>query len=166
MPWAGWKTHRSSLKALIIIHSNLNSSGLGDQMEFSGFNPFAIGTATIAAFVFGAIYYGVLSKPWMKAAGIAPEDANMNPSIFAITFVCQLVMATMMAGLIGHLGEGQVTLRNGVVSGFFVWLGFVITTLTINHRYGGKGWDLTLIDGAHWLGVLLIMGAVIGFMGL
>ncbi|MEO0543427.1 MAG: DUF1761 domain-containing protein [Pseudomonadota bacterium] len=135
-------------------------------MEFSGFNPFAIGAATVAAFVFGAIYYGTLSKPWMKAAGVSPEDAKMGPSIFAITLACQIVMAIMVAGVIGHLGENQVTLRNGVISGFFVWLGFVATTLTVNHRYGGKGWDLTLIDGAHWLGVLLIMGAIIGFMGL
>lgn len=135
-------------------------------MEFSGFNPPAIGAATVAAFIFGSIYYGTLSKPWMKAAGISPQSTSMKPSIFAITLVCEIVMAIMLAGLIGHLGDDQVTLRNGVISAFFVWLGFVLTTLTINHRYSGKGWDLTLIDGGHWLGVLLIMGAVIGYIGL
>ncbi|HSO46981.1 MAG TPA: DUF1761 domain-containing protein, partial [Rhizobiaceae bacterium] len=39
------------------------------------------------------------------------------------------------------------------------------TTLVVNHRYGGFGWDLTLIDAGHWLAVLLVMGAVIGAFG-
>jgi hypothetical protein len=39
------------------------------------------------------------------------------------------------------------------------------TTMAVNHRYQAYGWDLTLIDGGHWLGVALIMGAVIGWWG-
>jgi hypothetical protein len=74
-------------------------------------------------------------------------------------------MAWVLAGVIGHLGPGQATLWNGVVSGFFIWLGFVATTTAVNQRYEGFGWDLTLIDWGHWLGVLLIMGAIIGWFG-
>jgi hypothetical protein len=33
------------------------------------------------------------------------------------------------------------------------------------NRYEGFGWDLTLIDTGHWLGVLLLIGAVIGWFG-
>lgn len=74
-------------------------------------------------------------------------------------------MATMVAAVVGHLGPGEVTLANGVVSAFFLWVGFVATTLVVNHRYQGFGWDLSLIDGVHWLLVLLAMGAIIGAMG-
>lgn len=38
-----------------------------------------------------------------------------------------------MAGAIGHLGTGQVTLWNGIVSGAILWLGFMATTVAINH---------------------------------
>ena len=31
--------------------------------------------------------------------------------------------------------------------------------------YEGFGWDLTIIDSLHWLGVTLIMGAIIGLWG-
>jgi hypothetical protein len=41
------------------------------------------------------------------------------------------VMAWVLAGMIGHLGPGQVTLRNGIISGLFAWLGFVATTLAV-----------------------------------
>ncbi len=134
-------------------------------MAFAGVNYIAILVAAIAAFAFGAAWYGLLGKPWMAAARLKPEDAQMKPSLFIITFIMQLIMAWVMAGVIGHLGDGQVALRNGIISGAFVWLGFMATTMTVNHRYQGFGWDLTVIDGLHWLGVALIMGAIIGWWG-
>lgn len=133
-------------------------------MEFGGISYLAVLIAAIGAFVFGAIYYGALGKPWMKAARIDPAEANMSASLFITSFICELVMAWVMAGVIGHLG-GEITLWNGVVSGFFVWLGFMATTVAVNQRYEGFGWDLTLIDAGHWLGVALIMGAIIGWWG-
>lgn len=134
-------------------------------MVFAGINALAVIVAAIAAFVFGAAYYGALSKPWMKAARIDPAKGGPMAPLLVNSFVCELVMAFVLAGLIGHLGDGQVTIRNGLVSGGFVWLGFMVTTMSVNHRYEGFGWDLTLIDGTHWLGVALIMGAVIGAFG-
>ena len=136
-------------------------------MDFAGANYIAIVVAAIAAFVFGAAYYGVLGKPWMKAARIEPKDGPgmPPPSLLINSIICELIMAWVLAGVVGHLGDGQVTLWNGIVSGFFVWLGFMATTLAVNQRYEGFGWDLTIIDGLHWLGVALIMGAVIGGFG-
>ena len=134
-------------------------------MAFAGMNYLAVLIAAIAAFVIGAGYYGVLGKPWMKAARIDPATAQMSPVLFAISFVSELVMATMVAGVVGHLGPGQVTAFNGIVSAFFLWLGFVATSMVVNHRYQGFGWSLSLIDGVHWLLVLTAMGAIIGAMG-
>jgi Protein of unknown function (DUF1761) len=56
-------------------------------------------------------------------------------------------------------------MRGGVVTGFFVWLGFVITTMGVNHAFGGAKPMLTFIDGGYWLAVLLMQGAVIGAFG-
>ena len=134
-------------------------------MAFAGISYLAIIVAAIAGFVLGAVYYGILSKPWMKAARIDPSRSTVSPSLFVTTFLAELVMAWILAGLVGHLGPGQVTLWNGVISAGFVWLGFVATTLVVNHRYGGFGWDLTFIDAAHWLLVLVAMGAIIGLLG-
>ncbi len=134
-------------------------------MEFGGISYLAVLIAAIAAFVFGAVYYGTLGKPWMKAARIDPAQANMSPVLFITSFVAELIMAWVLAGVIGHLGTGEVTLWNGVVSSLFVWLGFMATTVAVNQRYQGFGWDLTLIDAGHWLGVAVIMGAVIGWWG-
>lgn len=134
-------------------------------MAFAGLNLVAIVVAAVAAYLAGAVYYGILGKTWMKAARINPEDAKMSPALMITGFVCELVMAWVLAGTIGHLGPGEVTLMNGIISGAFVWLGFMATTLTVNQRYQGFGWNLTLIDGIHWLMVALLMGAIIGAFG-
>jgi len=51
--------------------------------------------------------------------------ARQWPSIYA--FIADI--AWMLAGVLGHLGAGQVTLRNGIISAAFLWFGFVLTTM-------------------------------------
>lgn len=138
-------------------------------MDFAGINYMAVVAAAVLSFLFGAAWYGVLAKPWMAALDRTAEDirnsARPLPVLLTLTMVAQFLMAWVLAGLIGHLGQGQVTLANGVISAAFVWAGFVATTLIVNHGFQGSRWSLTMIDGGHWLGVLLIQGAVIGALG-
>ncbi len=91
------------------------------------------------------------------------EQPKPNPVIYLFAFACQLFMAFMLAGVVGHIGE--VTVVRAMISAAFLWAGFVMTTMMINHRFQSAKWSLTVIDGAHWLGVLLIMGFVLGLMG-
>ena len=141
-------------------------------MQFAGLNFVAILAAAVASFMFGGVWYGVLSKPWMAAAGLSEEAVSASHKrggttyLMALAFVAQLIMAVVLAGLIGPLGPEQVTLRNGLISGLFVWAGFVLTAITVNHSFQMRLGLLTLIDGGHWLGVLLIQGAVIGLLGI
>ena len=139
-------------------------------MAFAGMNYLAVIAAAVAAWLFGAVWYMTLSKPWMAASGWKSEADMLGPSgkvsplPFVIAFAAELVMAYFLAGLIAHLGE--VTVWRAVVTAFFVWLAFVITTLVVNHRFGRQTWMLTAIDGGHWLGVLLVLGLVIGLFGI
>jgi hypothetical protein len=139
-------------------------------MSFAGLNHLAVVLAAMASFIFGGLWYGMLSARWMAAAKIRPEDieagkGGVTVAPYVIAFVAQLVMAYVLAGTIGHLGVGQVSLKNGVISGATIWAGFVATSMVVNHAFQGAKKMLTLIDGGHWLGVLLIQGAVIGWMG-
>ena len=136
-------------------------------MTFAGMNYLAILIAAVAAFGWGAIYYMTLSKQWLAAVGMTKEQvqANYTPTPFIISFVALLVMAWVLAGTLAHLGPGQVTLKNGIISGLFLWLGFVVTTVFVNNAYPGRKYSLSVIDSIHWLGVLVIQGAVIGGMG-
>lgn len=133
---------------------------------FAGLNAWMIPLAAVASFVFGGVWYGLLSKPWMAAAKLteAQIKGGTSPAPFIITFIAQTFMAWMLAGLILHMTKAGLpaNMRNGMITAFFIWAGFVATTLIVNHRFQMQSWTLTLIDGGHWLGVLLIQGAILG----
>ena len=135
-------------------------------MTFAGPNYLAIVVAAVAAFFFGGIYYRLLAAHWMKAAGLSKKNIQKaSHAPLLVAFVAELIMAWMLAGVLGHLGPGQVTVKNGAVSGAFLWLGFVATTLVVNNAFGQRKLALSAIDAVHWLAVLLIMGAIIGAFG-
>ena len=94
-------------------------------MNFAGMNILAIGLAAVAGFAFGAVYYMSLSRQWLAAIGKTKEEISGKRSIapFITSFVALVVMAWVLAGTLGHLGPGQVTLKNGVISALFVWVG-------------------------------------------
>jgi hypothetical protein len=144
-------------------------------MPFGTLSFWPILIAAIASFAFGAVWYTTLSRQWMAARGktaadMEREKAQMGslPWPFIISFVALLVMAWMFAGVLLHLARGgmPISIRAGMISGGFLWLGFVITTLATNYAFHGAKHSLTLIDGGHWLGVLLIQGAILGWWGL
>ncbi|MEM5583347.1 DUF1761 domain-containing protein [Roseibium sp. AS2] len=131
-------------------------------MMFDGVNLIAVAAAAIGSFVFGSLWYGVLGKPWMKAAALTAAQTRPDPITLGIAFFCQLVMAFVFAGIIYHSGSSG--LRAGIISALMIWIGIVMTTQIVNHRFQGKPWSLTLIDGGHWLGVLLVQGVLIGLL--
>jgi hypothetical protein len=140
-------------------------------MVFAGINYLAILIAAAAGWIAGAVWYMSLANPWMAAVGTTRERidaAKEQPGAslpFVFAFAACVIMAWVLAGLIGHLGPGQVTLRNGVISALFCWVGFVVTTMLVNYSFAMRSRKLLLIDGGHWLVVLALMGAIIGAMG-
>ena len=138
-------------------------------MQFTGLNIYAVVLAAVVGFMFGWLWYGVLfPKQWQAAAGKSEADMKAegpNAMPFVIAFVAQIIMAWVLAGIIGHLGPAQVNLTGSLYTAALVWLGFIATTLAVNHTFQGADRMLTLIDGGHWLGVLLLQGAIIGLFG-
>ena len=78
----------------------------------------------------------------------------------ALAAAAQGVMATVFSLLLAHFET--VTLSDALFAALFLWLGFVATTLLVNRRFQGFGWDLPLIEAGHWLFVLLGQGLVLG----
>jgi hypothetical protein len=138
-------------------------------MAFAGVNYWAILIGALAAWAFGAFYYMILSRPWLAAQGKTPEEfqaAQAGPrgakfyAPFVISFVAEIIMGWMLAGIMLHIGS--MTVRGGLISAALVWFGFVLTTITVNNAFSMRRPLLTVIDAVHWLGALLIIGAVIG----
>jgi hypothetical protein len=134
-------------------------------MVFAGINYWAVAIAAVVGYATGAAWYMSLSKHWMAAQGFTKDAVHANRSSvpFIVTLVANVIMAFMLAGVIGHLGD--VTLRNGAIAGLFIWFGFVLTTLASNYSFGRRSYRLLAIDAGHWLLVLVLQGVVIGAWG-
>lgn len=138
-------------------------------MAFAHISYLAMLAAALASFAFGALWYGLLGRQWLAALGSGAVDvaAMAKPPVWPMvtSFIAELIMAIVLAGVIGHLGPGAVSVKNGVISGAFIWAGFVVTTLVVNNAYAGRKLMLSVLDAGHWLGVLLVQGAVLGAIG-
>ena len=133
-------------------------------------NWMAIIVAAIAAWVFGAVYYGILGKTWIAAQGEtmdslkarnAGKSAAAKAAPFAISFIAEIVMAAALSGILFHSAMSGP--RQGAITGALIWLGFVLTTILVNNAYAFRSLKLTAIDAGHWLGALIIIGAVVGW---
>ncbi len=127
----------------------------------------AIASAAAASWLFGAAWYAAFAQRWMAAARITEtnEDAkDARPPVLAlaVSLIAEFIMALILAGVIAHTAKKGVTVSSGVLVGAICWFGFVITSLGTNNVYLKTRLALTIIDGGHWLGVLLIQGAVLG----
>lgn len=125
----------------------------------------AILAAGVAGWIWGAIWYGVLSKPYQLALGLNPDDCKdkkmpVLPMIAA--FVAALVMSAVLYQLLTNLGVLGVW--PGMVAGFTVGVGFVLTTVLVNNMFQQKSFTLTVIDGGHWVLALVIEAAVISLL--
>jgi hypothetical protein len=130
-------------------------------------NPYiAILLAAVAAWVFGSIWYMTLGPAWMAALGwsaeeIAARRQNQKAPIgpMALSFACEVVMAVVFSYLLAGLGVTDWYI--GALTGLLVGAGFMATSTAVNNAFRGPRAMLSLIDGAHWVGVAVIQGVVL-----
>jgi len=135
-------------------------------------NILSVVIAAVAAWIFGAIYYTALGKAWIAAQGKTAESCKAEFAAksgltkfvpFILSFVGALITGVVIYGILTH--SGLWSWHAGMVTGAFCWFGFVLTTVVINNAYAGRKVMLSVIDAGHWLGALLIIGGLVGWMG-
>lgn len=120
-------------------------------------------TAAIG-FGIGALWYGVLSKPWVAASGVptdetgAPKDGG-NPITYLGAYVCILLVAGMMRHTFGMANID--TLDKGIVAGLGIGLFFIAPWITLNVLFSQRPKALALIDGGYAAIACAVMGGVL-----
>lgn len=124
-------------------------------MEYAG-----VLIAAVASYAFGAMWYMLLSKPWMEAAGLTEEDVNRKN---ALPFIVAFVAAVLVAGMMRHMFTmaGIDAPNKGLWAGFglgaFIAAPWVIT----NYAFAGRPMRLMYIDGLYAVVGCTIMGIVL-----
>ncbi len=108
--------------------------------------------AAAAGFGVGALWYGVFSKPWMEASGVAigadgkPAN-NASPMPYVMGFLAMVLVAGMMRHVFA-LSDID-TLGKGLISGFGIGLFLAAPWLMICYGFASRPSKLLLIDGGY-----------------
>lgn len=119
--------------------------------------------AAAGSWVFGAIWYMALSKPWMAASGIK-VDANGRPEGSSPTpFILSAIAMVLVAGMMRHIIEQAeiTTLIKGIMVGGGIGLFMISPWIMINNAYGMRPFKLTMIDSGYAIIGCAIIGAIL-----
>ena len=133
-------------------------------MEFHHVNFLAVGSAAIAAWIIGALWYSPLlfGKVWQKELGKSDEDFKEQNlvKIFGLSFVFMFIMGLGLALILAHMDgpSWKYGMHMGAMIGCFV----VASSIAINYLYQRQSLKLWLIDAGYQLIFMTIMGIIIG----
>ncbi|HVU79875.1 MAG TPA: DUF1761 domain-containing protein [Candidatus Paceibacterota bacterium] len=132
-------------------------------------NYLAVLAAAVAAFSIGFLFHGPLfGKTWMRLAGIHPTGkeklSDMVPQM-AWNLLANLVTASALA-FVFHFAvtSPNFGLRGivcGVTCAVVLWLGFIVTSTSIDVIWMGRSVKLWLFECACSLAMVAAMGAII-----
>lgn len=119
--------------------------------------------AAAGSWIFGAVWYMALAKPWVAATKIEVDEngrpANSSPLPFVLSAIAMIIVAGMMRHMFSMAGIADVS--KGLTAGLGVGLFFISPWIMINNAYGDRPFKLTLIDGGYAVIGCAIMGILL-----
>lgn len=118
--------------------------------------------STVVSYVLGSIWYLFFGKIWRGSLGwteIAEKPYKPTPFELIFAFVGQAMIAIFLFFIFKKLQVS--TLSEAIVYCFIIWAGVVISTLSTNVIFQRRNFKLILIDGGHWLLIVLTLGIVL-----
>ena len=132
-------------------------------------NWLAVLLATASTLVVGSIWYtpAVFGKTWMKLVKIDKKKAAENGiKPILITVVVSFMTAYILAHVtyLSNVYFANSWLYDSLMTAFWLWLGFVAARMITHDVFEGRPLKLTVINVAHELVTLMVMGLVIGLL--
>jgi len=133
--------------------------------ELQSINYLAVAVATIASYLLGFTWYhwAVFGEAWANALGITKEEADNTEGLggaFIMSLISGLTKALLIALLIAVTSISDIL--NGAIFGAVVATVFTITSLGYYNGFARTSSKLTLINSAHSIVELTLIGAIIG----
>ncbi len=132
-------------------------------------NLLAVLIAAVVAFILGFLFHGpVLGKLWMKLADIHPTGnekfSSMVPQMLW-NLLAQVVTAYVLALMYFYVATSPyssgVGVQTGITCAIWIWLGFLVTSSSIEVIWMGRKAKLWLFECACSLVAMIAMGAII-----
>jgi len=126
-------------------------------------NLLAVLVAAAANFVIGFLFHGPLfGKTWMKLANVTPTGnekfSDMYGQMF-MNFVSNFVFAYVLAQIMIY--SGVMGVDKGMIFSAWVWLGFLVTSSSMNVIWMKGSKKLWMFENIASLVSILAMGAIL-----
>jgi uncharacterized membrane protein YpjA len=134
--------------------------------DFADINWLAVIVAAVLGVAIGFAWYmpQVFGRRWAATIGRdLPDSGAVSPAIYLVNVVQALVVAYVLALLID--GLGVVSLAEGLIVGFVVWLGFAAVPTLNSVLFERRSLEYWVINAGYGLVSILAMAAVIALMG-
>ena len=125
-------------------------------------NYLAILVAAVAMMAVGFVWYSqpVFGKMWMGLIGKSMDDLKKGAAkAYGLSFVAALIECYVLAHFVAY--AGATTVVTGVITGLWVWLGFVATILFSEFLFPGRSMKLYILQIAYHLVELVVAGAIL-----
>ncbi len=135
-------------------------------------NVLAVFLAAASTMVVGGIWYSmsVFGKTWAKLANVKigkTPPASEMAWLMGTTFIASLVMTYVLAHVtyLSNTFFQNSFMQDALSTGFWLWLGLVVTRLYVHDAFEGRRKKLTLLNIVHEFVTIMVAAAVIGAMG-
>src|SRR3989344_2934081 len=135
-------------------------------MAVPDINYLAVLVAAISQMIIGAIWYGPLfGKEWINYMGFKKDKKSMQKmkegakKSYIWMFIGSVITAMVFSYIIDY--ADATTAIDGMIGGFWIWIGFVVPLLAGMVLWEGKSKGLYYINVGYYLVSLMIMGAII-----
>jgi hypothetical protein len=134
--------------------------------NFDYLNWGAIGVATLAYFILGALWYSkaLFAPKWIALNKIdvnAPDAKKGMGMMFGGSFVLMFIQCLAIAILAERLGIHGAGWMSGVKLGFFTGACFSAASIKINYLYEKKPFALWMINAGYAIAGQIIAGIII-----
>ena len=123
-------------------------------------NIFAVLTACVVSFAFGALWYSPLlfMKPWSSAAGVDPDAPIDNPGrVYPLTALLTIISVGAFAWFLGADPEPGRAVRAALMVG----IGLIAASMAINYQFAGRSLVHWAIDSGFHVVRLVLVGATL-----
>ncbi len=124
-------------------------------------NIWAVLVAAVVSMVVGSFWYSksLFGKEWANLVGRKLEAMSGGGTGYAVAGAGALLQAYILAHFVQY--TGATTFWDGIITGFWLWLGFVAVVVAVNMVFEGRSWALWKINAGYFLVVLLINGGLL-----
>ncbi|BDZ55313.1 hypothetical protein DSM26151_25370 [Agromyces marinus] len=130
-------------------------------------NYWAVLLATVSSLVVGSIWYarGVFGRRWAELAKVDLDREGMSATMpIIVTVIVSFVTAWVLAGastIAWHFYGGGYLLA-ALLTAVILWAGFTAARFITHDAFEGRPSSLTVMNIAHELVTLVVMGLIIG----